>query len=392
MTILAPEQSFASKGINEWIRKADQQHCTLVGYAGTGKTFLVNYIIEESKLKPNEVAFTAFTGKASLVLKTRNRKYNCSTIHRLIYDTEEGPNGPVFVLKNKDQSTLKNLKLIIVDEASMVPKKIFEDLISLGIQILFIGDEGQLPPIGSEKFNVLENPNFRLTQIHRQAEGNPIIWLSMLAREGKTIKPGKYGKNVFVFGRGEAKKELIDKLYLRSDQILCGYNSSRKKINERVRELKGYTNPFPEVGDKLITLKNSWDNVIDGFPLINGMTGFVEKVSYEVNEKDINIDSIKLDFRPDFLEDQSFKGLIIPKSDFASKDPLQLSREEFSLYERADYGYCITTHKSQGSQYPNLFVRNEILDSKTHNQWLYTAITRAEINFILDLFPSKLEV
>lgn len=381
-TTLTKEQEIAVKGIKEWISKGNEQDCSLVGFAGTGKTFLVNFIIKELGFNYKEVAFAALTGKASLVLKKRNKNFSCSTIHRLAYTLDSDSSVPAFILKKKED--LKGIKLIVIDEASMVNKQIYDDLLSFGIPILLIGDAGQLPPIG-EAFNVLENPNFRLTEIHRQAAGNPIIHLSMLAREGKIIQPGAYGKNVYVFGKKNAKKEMLEKLYLRADQIICGYNTTRRKINSRTRELLGFTSELPQVGDKLICLKNSWDKNIDDMPLINGMTGFVESIKLDVEKKGaINRDSVQINFRPDFSEKDYFKDLLIPQEDF-TLGKIELENYEFPIYDRFDYGYAITAHKSQGSQYPNLYVKNEILNRDNHNQWLYTAITRAEENLILEM-------
>lgn len=381
-TTLTNQQDIAVKGIKEWFLKGNVQDCSLVGYAGTGKTFLVNYIIKELGFTVKEVAFAAYTGKASLVLKRRMTEFDCKTIHRLAYTLDPDSKVPAFILKKKKD--LKGIKLIVIDEASMVTKSIYEDLLTFGIPILLIGDEGQLPAIG-ETFNVLANPNFRLTEIHRQAAGNPIIHLSMLAREGKAIKPGTYGNNVYVFEKGKMKPMQQEKLYIRADQIICGYNSTRNRINNKTRELLGFTSDLPQVGDKMICLKNSWDKVIDDMPLINGMTGFVEKVNFDVEKKGPIIrDAFTMDFRPDFSEKDYFKDLLLPQEDFTT-EKLELEHFEFPIFERFDWGHCITAHKSQGSQYENLYIKNEILNRQSHHQWLYTAITRASENLILEL-------
>lgn len=379
-TTLTEEQNYALKGIQSWFMQADDQVCSLAGYAGTGKTFLVNYIIKEIGLKTEEVAFATYTGKASLVLKSKNKEYTCSTIHRLAYKMDPDLRNS-FIKKRK--SDLKGLKLIVIDEWSMVTKQIYEDLLTFDIPLLLIGDEGQLPAIGESL--KIDEPNFRLTEIHRQAAGNPIIHLSMLAREGKVIKPGTYGKNVYVFGKNEAKKNTLEKLYLRADQIICGYNTTRKNINNRTRELLGFTSDLPQIGDKMICLKNSWDTVVDDMPLINGMTGFVEKVNFDVKKSGPIIrDCFEIDFRADFSDECTYKKLLLPKEDFTTPK-LELEDFEFSLYERFDWGHAITCHKSQGSQYDNLYVKNEVINREIHNKWLYTAITRAGINLILEL-------
>lgn len=379
---LTDEQNIAVKGIEQWYRKKDDQVCSLLGYAGTGKTFLVNHIINELGISHNKVAFCTFTGKASLVLKMNNPLFDASTIHRLAYKVDTSGTVPTFELR--DKKDLAHLELIVVDEYRMVSKDLYEDLLSFGKPILLIGDKGQLPPIG-EVIDDSAIQKFHLTQIHRQAEGNPIIHLSMLAREGKRIEPGAYGKNVYVFGRNTAKQETLEKLHLRADQIICGYNSTRKRINTRTRELLGFEGLTPQVGDKLICLKNSWDEVMEDMPLINGMTGYVEKVKGDVDKTGAIIrDAMKIDFRPDFSPVDCFTNLLIPTEDFTTPK-LELEPFEWNLYQRFDFGYAITTHKSQGSQFDNVFVKNEVLNSREHSNWLYTAITRASQNLVLEL-------
>jgi exodeoxyribonuclease-5 len=407
MTELTSQQKAVIVGIIEWFKKAVKQKVSLVGFAGTGKTFLIGFIIKKLKLKKNEVAFCAYTGKAALVLKNRVGFYETSTIHKLIYEVRMVNNVPVFELKK----VLYGIKLIIVDESSMVSKEIYDDLMSFGIPVVFVGDEGQLPSIG-EKFNVLENPDFRLTEIHRQAADNPVIHLSMLARTGEIIKPGKYGDTVFVFKKGTIKQEVIEGLYSRSDQIICGLNNTRHTINTRMREILGYESDLPIIGDKLICLKNSWGDIAQDTPLINGMTGYVKatmtKAEMEARKKKkikdipnltgrVKFNPVKkekketfrnyfgLDFGADFSDDALYQNLQVLTSDFIKNEEPKLQNWEYRLYNSFDYGYAITCHKSQGSQFENVYLKNEILDFQTHKQWLYTGVTRTEKNLILEL-------
>lgn len=379
---LTDEQQAAVRGIKEWYRKGTKQTCVLSGFAGTGKTFLVKHIIEELSefgIDKRTVVFAAFTGKASLLLKQANPDYSCSTIHHLAYNLEEEGNNLKFVLKNK--SELDGIKLIIIDEASMLNQSMYNDLLTFEIPILLIGDEGQLPPIGGN-FNVLDNPDFRLTKIHRQAEGNPIIHLSMLARERKKIEPGKYGNNAYVMFKENINPKQLDQICLRSDQVLCGYNSTRKKLNSKIRRLKGFTSPYPQIGDKLICTKNNWGKSIDDIALVNGLTGFVKRVEKCPKSKEIKHDCLSIDFQPDFLEDKTFNNILLLEGDFMNKK-VKLSGEEYKKYDRMDFAEAITVHKAQGSCYQRLVVINEVLDSEEHHRWLYTAITRSSDKLIL---------
>ncbi|MFD1736118.1 AAA family ATPase [Bacillus salitolerans] len=77
---LTKEQAHAVEGIKKWFTKESKHYVTMVGFAGTGKTFLTKHIIEELKLPKYQVAFVSFTGKAALVLQRSVPDYECSTI------------------------------------------------------------------------------------------------------------------------------------------------------------------------------------------------------------------------------------------------------------------------------------------------------------------------
>nr|WP_257215650.1 ATP-dependent RecD-like DNA helicase [Bacillus pumilus] len=384
---LSEMQQEAVRIIEDWFKNSKKKSFFLAGYAGTGKTTLVEYIIKKLQMKDSEVAFACYTGKASLVVTRKaNGKYTASTIHKLIYNVRTDRNGDLHSEK-KSKDELSHLKLIVIDEASMVDGQIMKDLKSFGIKILFIGDTGQLPPVsqnGIEDFmSMFNNPDFTLTEIHRQAAENPIIKLSMLARTKQEISPGVYGENkeVVVIDKvtWEAHK---NRLYKSADQIICGFNKTRSHINDEIRELLGFDSVYPMIGDKMICLKNDWDKSVNDYSLVNGMTGYVHKVySSDEIKRDPKYESTVIDFRPDFT-DEFFKELYIPNDSIGNPGFKLLPYDE-SDYNRFDFGYAITCHKSQGSQWDNVVVLNEVLNHETHHRWLYTAITRAAEKLIL---------
>ncbi len=260
------------------------------------------------------------------------------------------------------------------------------DLKSFGIKILFIGDTGQLPPVSQNKneefLQMFNNPDFTLTEIHRQAAENPIIHLSMLARTKQKIEPGTYGKNgeavVIAHSTWETMKEHF---YETADQIICGYNRTRKYLNSEIRKFLGYESCFPVEGDKMICLKNDWNKNLDGISLVNGMTGYVNKVYQDAVREKLKYDSTVIDFQPDFTDDY-FEKLIIP-NDSLTDDSFKLQPNEHKIYNSFDYGYVITCHKSQGSQWEKVVVIDEVLDRDMHHRWLYTAITRSSEKLVL---------
>ncbi|MEB2276960.1 ATP-dependent RecD-like DNA helicase [Bacillus sp. ILBB4] len=383
-----PMQEGAADSIEQWFKQGKNQTYVLQGYAGTGKSTIVEYAISRTGLNmKEEVAFACYTGKAALVLTQKAKgQFKVQTIHRLIYTLDETSKGaPNFILKPKQE--LSDLKLIVIDEASMVDGQIMKDLKSFGIKTLFIGDQGQLPPVskhGNEEFlQMFNNPDYVLTEIHRQAADNPIIHLSMLARTKQPIPYGWYGKNkeALVISRIQWQS-LKESCYTTADQIICGKNKTRHQLNQDIRKYLGFTDPLPQKGDKLICIKNDWEKNIRDVNLVNGMTGYVESAKYELNKK-FNIDrsAFQINFRPDFTS-QSFRKLCLIGDHFKGVE-YKLQPGEYSLYNEFDYGYAITCHKSQGSQWEKVVVINEVLNFEDHHRWLYTAITRSSEKLVL---------
>lgn len=388
--VLTEKQNYLVQEAIKWYKDPKEPVFAYAGVAGAGKTFMIHYIIAaiqkiDKSLTYDSIAFCSYTGKASLVMTQKsNGMYRASTIHHLIYQLDDSGKTPQFVLRSKDE--LKSqYKLIVVDEASMVDGKTERDLKSFGIPIIAVGDNGQLEPVSNSKDDrgtLLDNPVVELTEIHRQAADNPIIYLSMLAREGKPIKPGKYGNSVYVLNKRDLSFERKIAIYQRADQVICGYNKTRNAVNQRIRQNLGFNSPFPEVNDKLICTKNNWGKELNDINLVNGLTGFVRHIEKEVKKDEyIKRDALSINFQPDFMDD-TFDRLYLLQGDFLNEN-IKLERDEYSIYDKFDYGYAITCHKSQGSSWKNVVLINEVLNSETHKRWLYTGITRAEENLIL---------
>lgn len=356
MTIeLTPEQAKAISEIKTWFKNRyttfPPRPFKLAGLAGTGKSTLVPYIIDDLGLDDSQVRYCAYTGKAALVL--RKKGLPATTIHKLIYKPVELPDGKVIFVKNFQMDF--GVKLILVDESSMVDKKLQEDLESYGIPVLYIGDHGQLPPVSSDIANIMLHPDYRLETIHRQAMDNPIIWIAHQARQGMKIKVGSYGNKV----QKLTHKNFRDEHMWKASQILCGKNATRNVINQKFRVQAGFhTSPYPLPEDKLICLKNSSAN-----GLINGMIGAC--INYD-------IDTHMLSFESD---EDLYYNLPVVDCIFLGSKPEKYIKE----VEQFDFGYAITVHKSQGSQFEKVLLIEEQLagGSDNHRRWLYTGITRA---------------
>jgi exodeoxyribonuclease-5 len=353
---------------------------TLGGYAGTGKTTLISLLRNElHRLNPKlKVAFCSYTGKASRVLKFRIGESQASyendfigTIHSLIYSPIEDEKTQEIV----GWELKKNVEadLIIIDEASMVDYAIWQDLLSFKIPIIATGDHGQLPPI-KENFNLMERPILKLEEIHRQARGNPIVQLSIMARKEGKIPIGNFGKNIKKISTSdtEGQEEVSELLqnYKENTLILCGYNRTRVKLNNYIRSFFGFEAACPQSGDRVICLRNNRAKEV-----FNGMLGKVLEIQRKDEiwyEAEIAMDG----------EEEIYQGLI-SVDQFNKIDPMNFTRERYRIVEGDlfDFGYALTVHKAQGSQAERVVLFEERFNKMTDEEWrrwLYTGITRAE--------------
>lgn len=352
----SPQQDGALSAVSAWMKRGEPQVFRLFGYAGAGKTTLAKQLAEDVD---GDVAFAAFTGKAALVLRSKGCK-GARTIHSLIYRPREADvDEPTFVL-NEDSAVAK-ASLVIIDECSMVDADLGRDLLSFGKPVLVLGDPAQLPPVRGGGFFTEGEPDVMLTEVHRQAADNPIIKMSMLVREGGRLNPGAYGESR-VIGRREIDSTAVTA----SDQLLVGLNRTRRSYNRRMRELFGYQSEFPEAGDKLVCLKNdSAKGLLNGGIWLVKTTGTTRKKKLALNvvpEDDPTRKALRIGVLPEF-----FSGAEEGLSPKARRDS-----DEF------DYGYALTVHKAQGSQWNSVVLFDESGAFREHrNRWLYTGITRA---------------
>lgn len=286
--------------------------------------------------------------------------------------------------ERRDIEAFRNIKLVVVDEASMPNAEIINDLMALDIPVLFVGDHGQLQPIG-EKSWVYErlkfSPDFALTKIRRQAEGNPVIWLSKLAREGKPIPFGMFEKKVAVIEKQNLQK--YNKSLVNADIVICGMNATRHALNQKIRRLRGINTTMPVNGDKIICVQNDWHKVCGNYPLVNGMIGFISNLRDDYDDT-----FCRFTFTPDFT-DESVEVRALKAQLLGEKVETKLLRDKNDPIDQFNYGQAITCHKSQGSQWGNVLIVNETFKNCEPNEhgynpeWLYTGVTRAENASIL---------
>lgn len=329
----------------------------MAGYAGVGKTTLAKYFAETIDGK---VLYAAFTGKAALVMR-KNGCWGASTIHSLIYRAEETKLGDVrFVLNRK--SPLADASLLIIDECSMVDDKIGLDLLRFNVPILVLGDPAQLPPVNGTGFFTGSEPDVLLTEIHRQAEDNPIIHLATQIRNGVMPKMGEYGSSKIV-------SDISPEEFMNHEQIIAGRNITRNSLNQMYREELGYTDKLPAPGDRLICLRNN-----NKLGLFNG--GMFRLVNRNKTKSDFYSLLTVMD-----MDNETNRALKVRVHNSLFDGSARPDWKLLKGTEEFDYGYAITSHKAQGSQWDSVLIFDEshyFRDDKY--RWLYTAVTRAQSN------------
>ncbi len=411
---MTQDQENAKNLISEWFFNTDDQIFVLSGYAGTGKTFLIDYVVKEVlKLKiGQEAVFVSPTGKAAANLVKNGTV--AGTVHSLIYvrDEEEfdvDENGEVIEQKElrfiKREKIDEKIRLIIIDEASMVNETILNDLLSFKVKCLFCGDGAQLPPVNGT-CPLLVNPHYTMKEIVRQAKDNPIVQVATMAREGKHIPFGNYGDKVCVIGKNALSPKERERLFLKADQIICGRNSTRVRLNEEIRGYKGIPKEqtLPIDGEKVICTLNDWEKPLDKssrFHLVNGIIGRAEEVVECVDElatmeftADFMEESIKTPFDTGIFTSGQYRhrygeravtlsnGTVVHEGDFALLHKFKAVAQEPIC--RFEFAYAVTCHKAQGSEFNFVIVFDESWAfGEERNRWLYTAITRAKEKLLI---------
>jgi exodeoxyribonuclease-5 len=348
----SPQQDAALRDVKRWLRNSDRQVYCLAGYAGTGKTTLAKHFAEGLD---GRVAFVAFTGKAAHVLR-RKGCADASTIHNLIYRLV-GENDKKLEFELNHTSRARDLRLIVADECSMVDEQMARDLLSFRIPVLVLMDPAQLPPINNGGYFTDVKPDFLLTEIHRQALDNPIIAMATTVREGGRLEYGSYGDSRVVnIGSPEFDS-------MAADQILVGTNRKRRTINSGIRsERLKYRGAYPVKGDKLVCLRNDY---AEG--LLNGSLWRV------IADPKRHRDDLLIDLVDDDGEGE--KRTVMTHAGYFDGCRIE---NQFQEYLELDYGYALTVHKAQGSEWHNVLLHD---DSRYFGidaaRWLYTGITRA---------------
>ena len=378
--------------------KSGEKYTCISGFAGTGKSTLVKFIIAAMNIPEDSVRYVAYTGKAANVLKNKG----CSgamTAHKLLYYSKMLPNGN-YVFKPRPAGVLyqEGIRVIVVDEISMLPKDMWDLMCSYNFYILACGDPEQLPPVPDPKAktdpnnHVLDKPHIFLDEIMRQAQESEIIRLSMHVREGKPLSTFPVvNQQVMIFD----KKDLEISKLIWADQILCATNRTRHMINSQIRDYYGFDPNAPQIGDKVINLHNEWNLVSNHEnPLTNGIIGTIKDFHentlhypYWIRKQELSVPVITATISGD-EENEEFSSITFDKQEILTGNQTLKGTEEYLIKNKVkeplplhfNFGYAITVWKAQGSEWNKVLLFEEQgwpRDEETRRRFLYTGITRA---------------
>ena len=419
-------QEKALLDIQNLINQNKRAYYLLAGYAGTGKTTIAENIAKYAMAAGRGVGILAPTNKAAKVLNDKLKATGVAsqpmTIHKAIYGepNEQGEWIPQTAIKNA---------VLIVDEASMIDKTLMEDLIANTMQnniIIFMGDGFQLEPVGTDaglftgKVSEIGNNKTELTEVKRQALDSNVLSVATLMRiDNKAYIPDK---SIDDFTVTPSKNDFVNnfKASIKNNEdsvMIVATNAERIAMNKIARQTKfGATRTVVEPGEKLIAVANSTDfsnsetfdvenarDILEGPQTVKIKFGQLT-AEYDIYVKEIDakdstgrvttaltvviptLDKPSL-YHPQLLEaikaNPTLKNVFDPYIITTKRGKQKLS----PAIVISTYGYAITGHKSQGSQWEKAFInQNYVAPSWNGARWFYTAVTRAAQQ--VEVFPN----
>ena len=381
----SPQQEEAVNKASNWLKQCNseqtlsQPYFYLAGYAGTGKSTLAEHL---SNLQDKPTCYAAFTGKAAKVMRD-NGCVDASTIHSLIYkfegqeeiieDNESGEEHKVekLIFEWNKSGACSAAGLIILDECSMVDQSLAVDLLRYNKPLLVLGDPGQLPPVGGAGYFVKDKPNAMLTEIHRQAADSPIIQLATDIRKGKFDHQYCDKDGLLITNKSDDISGSVET----ADALIVGKNKTRNAYNDRMRQRLGFNkSSYPVKGETLICLKND-----KNLKIFNGEIWEVAKSAEKIKFK--GQDMVRMILVSPDNPNRKIKVKVHTCFFDRTETPHWKTLEGTQHF---DFGYVLTCHKSQGSQYDSVVVFDESSVFRDDaDRWLYTACTRAANNLTL---------
>jgi exodeoxyribonuclease-5 len=379
MIRLTPAQERAIDAISSWYHAGPTRgvwrEFYLAGYAGSGKSTITEEAIHRLRDDGcNHVITGAYTGKAAYVLRNKGNA-NAKTIHSMIYSPVECPRTGDVRFELDPDGDASTADMIVLDECSMINEDMARDIRSFGKPILVLGDPGQLPPVRGAGAFTNRQPDVFLTEIHRQAAESPIIKLATMARNGEAIPIGEYGPGVRVVPYDPDAGQYV---YDPDTQVICGLNRVRHNLTQKMRARLGFSGHVPEPGEAIMCCKNNKE-----LGIFNGQQGTLSGFRPDLRQigKGFQIGQISATLDGGVSVDREMCTQHLFAEHFAKQDkPPRFDKDVLEF----DWGYVLTCHKAQGPQWPRVTIIDDSGSFRDDAQkWLYTAITRAEIEFTL---------
>lgn len=345
------------------LRLGKRQVFEYAGRAGTGKTYTMYQICKDSGIPMERILPMAYTGAAAAVLRRKGFP-TATTLHAGLYTPEEFPNPafndikekmkmnhqfgvpnvPPVIVKFVPKKSLPNIDLIVIDEGYMCPSYMKSVIEKFDIPIIVTGDKRQLNPIGGPPAYLADPCVPELSELMRQEENSPIIYIANRILDDLPINTGVYGNRVLVIEDTDITKDMLKY----SDLVLCGTNSTRDTWNTFIRKnIWNFDTQLPMYGERMICRRNNHNIETDGIELANGLIGYSLS---SPNVSDFDGKTFFMDFLPDMLS-TPFKNLMCDYKYFSSPSNIRTNyNDPYATGERFEFAYCITTHLSQGSE------------------------------------------
>lgn len=381
---LTNEQEYIVSKAVDWYYNSSSNLFQFTGPAGTGKSVVMNEIVKRLNLSYNEIAPMSYIGASAIVMRLKGL-LNARTIHSWLFNPIEKQKTDInghavinsyFNLPEYEigfaPKPLIGIKLILIDEAGTVPMELRREIDRRNIKTIACGDLNQLPPPTSNPGYLVDGYIYRLTEIMRQAEGSPIIYLAHRASNGLPLHNGYYGNGTFVIDSTELTNEMLAS----TEILLCGKNKTRESFNRMIRPLKLGVKEYytPVHDDRLICRRNNWNLEANGINLANGLIG---KISNYPDVSRYQKPRFSIDFLP-YLSNVPFMDLECDYEYFTATTEQRkfLKNSKYNRGEKFEYAYAITTHISQGSQFYTGIYIEEYLNRDINARLNYTALTR----------------
>lgn len=344
--------------------------------AGTGKTYTAREVVNTLSKQGIRCTMLAYTGRAGGQLEKSG--FTAMTCHSLLYKPILDENGDLISFQDRPMDEIQEVAgdVILVDEGSMVPKEIYERIEEIGKPIITLGDYHQLPPVSQDdddEFNAMESVDgkrYELTQQMRFEEDSGIGLVARTLREENTIPRIKRDDLRVVPRRKASSNSFLEENQF--DMILCGLNKTRKSMNHRIRDIKGFSgSEVPVVGETVVCLKN---DIINNVKIYNGELFTVKQRMPSKGKHKFALVSV----------DNPEKTVMVTVMDTCWENEWSPNRNMGERVATFGFGYCLTVHKFQGSQADNvLFLDEDVSFFLDQRKFRYTACSRAAKNLVI---------